>query len=112
LIDLVLASFSPGRYRSPAPKDAFTLSDVREPTLTIASQPCSRRGRYNVERLIAKHGDAKILYLLSTLTKCPKTESANIYDLCKARYEGLFVREAERCPDGKGEFLLRSRTSY
>jgi hypothetical protein len=30
-------------------------------------------------------GDEKILYLLSTLTNCPKTESADIYDRCKAR---------------------------
>jgi hypothetical protein len=69
------------------PKDAFTLSDVREPTLTIVCQPCGRRGRYSVARLIAKHGDPKILYLLAELTNCPKTESANIYDRCKARYE-------------------------
>jgi hypothetical protein len=47
------------------PKDAFTLSDVREPTLTIVCQPCGRRGRYNVERLMERHGDAKILYLLA-----------------------------------------------
>lgn len=74
------------------PKDAFTLSDLREPTLTIVCQPCRRRGRYNVARLMAKHGDAKILYLLSTLTDCPKTESVNEYDRCKARYEGLTTR--------------------
>jgi hypothetical protein len=71
---------------------AFTLSDVREPTLTAVCQPCGRRGRYNVERLIAKHGAAKLLYLLGTLTNCPKTQSANIYDRCKARYEGLNAR--------------------
>ena len=88
----VLAPFSSARYRQRVPKDAFTLSDVREPTLTIVCQPCGRRGRYNVERLIEKHGNAKILYLLSTLTNCPKTESANIYDRCKARYEGLSTR--------------------
>jgi len=74
------------------PKDAFTLSDVRGRMLTIVCQPCGRRGRYNVERLLAEHGDAKILYLLSTLTKCPKTESADIYDRCKARYEGFTTR--------------------
>jgi hypothetical protein len=74
------------------PKDAFTLSDLREPTLMIVCQPCGRRGRYNVGRLIAKHGDAKILFLLSTLTNCPKTQSASIYDRCKARYEGLTCR--------------------
>ena len=83
----VLAPFSPTRYRSRMPKDAFTLSDVREPTLTIVCEPCGRRGRYNVERLVAKHGDTKLLYLLDTLTNCPKMQSANIYDRCKARFE-------------------------
>jgi hypothetical protein len=39
-----------------------------------------------------KHGDAKLLYLIGTLTNCPKTQSANIYDQCKARYEGLSTR--------------------
>jgi hypothetical protein len=73
-------------------KDAFTLSDVRQPTLTIICEPCGRRGRYNVARLMAKHGDAKILYLLADLTNCPKVQSTNIYDRCKARYEGLATR--------------------
>jgi hypothetical protein len=72
------------------PKDAFTLSDVRDPTLTIVCELCGRRGRYNVQRLM--DGDEKILYLLSTLTNCPKTESADIYDRCKARYEGFTTR--------------------
>jgi hypothetical protein len=63
-----------------------------EPTLTIVCQPCGRRGRYNVERLMAKHGDAKILYLLADLTNCPKVQSTDIYDRCKARYEGLAAR--------------------
>jgi hypothetical protein len=74
------------------PKDAFTLADVRDPTLTIVCLPCGRRGRYDVQRLIEKHGDAKILYLLADLTNCPKTQSADIYDRCKARYEGLSTR--------------------
>jgi hypothetical protein len=74
------------------PKDALTLSDIREPTLTIVCEPCGHRGRRNVERLVAKHGDAKILYLLAELTNCPKTESADIYDRCEARYEGLSTR--------------------
>jgi hypothetical protein len=88
----VLAPFSPTRYRSRMPKDAFTLSDVREPTLTIVCEPCGRRGRYNVERLVAKHGDTKLLYLLDTLTNCPKMQSANIYDRCKARFERRRIR--------------------
>jgi hypothetical protein len=80
------------RYLSLVPKDAFTLSDVRAPTLTVVCEPCGRRGRYNVERLVAKHGNAKILYLLAELTNCPKVQSTNIYDRCKARYEGVSTR--------------------
>jgi hypothetical protein len=72
--------------------NSFTLADVKTPTVTIVCAPCGRRGRYNVQRLIAKHGDAKILYLLADLTNCPKTQSTNIYDRCKARYEGLSTR--------------------
>jgi hypothetical protein len=88
----VLASFSPQCHHPSMAKDAFTLSDVREPTLTIVCEPCGRRGRYNVDRLIAKHGNAKILYLLAELTNCPKTESSKIYDRYKARYDGLTTR--------------------
>jgi hypothetical protein len=73
----------------PDGKRRLTLSDIRDPTLTIVCEPCGRRGRYSVERLVAKHGNAKILYLLAELTNCPKAQSANIYDCCKARYEGL-----------------------
>jgi hypothetical protein len=80
------------RYAPPMPKDAFTLSDVREPTVTIACQPCGRRGHYNVARLIEKYGDAKILFVLPAIVNCPKARSADIYDLCKARYEGLTTR--------------------
>jgi hypothetical protein len=74
------------------PKDAFTLSDVREPTLTIVCQPCRRRGRYDVEKLMADHGDAKIPDLLVTLAHCPKARAFSVYDRCKARYEGLSTR--------------------
>jgi hypothetical protein len=35
------------------PRDAITLADVREPAVEIVCEPCGRRGRYNVERLIA-----------------------------------------------------------
>jgi hypothetical protein len=80
------------RYLSLVPKDAFTLSDVREPTLAVVCEPCGRRGQYNVERLVAKHGNAKLLYLLDTLTNCQKMQSASIYDRCKARYERLSTR--------------------
>jgi len=74
------------------PKDAFTLSDIREPTLKIVCEPCGRRGRYNVARLMEKHGDEKILFVLPAIANCPKSRSTNIYDRCKARYEGLSTR--------------------
>jgi hypothetical protein len=74
------------------PKDAFTLSDVREPTLTVVCEPCGRRGRYNVARLIEKHGDMRLPDLPAVLANCPKAHSASIHDRCKARHEGLTTR--------------------
>jgi hypothetical protein len=68
---------------------AVTLSDVREPSRVIICEPCGRRGRYNVERLIAEHGDAKLTELLMTLADCPKAHSVSVHDRCKAVYEGL-----------------------
>jgi hypothetical protein len=59
---------------------------------TIACQRCERRRQYSVARLIAKHEDAKILFVLPVLTNCPKTQSVNIYDRCMARYEGFSTR--------------------
>jgi hypothetical protein len=41
---------------------------------------------------MAEHGDARLTDLLQTLADCPKMQSANIYDRCKARYEGLTTR--------------------
>jgi hypothetical protein len=41
---------------------------------------------------MAKHGDAKLLDLLTEITGCLKVQSTNIYDRCKARYEGLTTR--------------------
>jgi hypothetical protein len=38
------------------PRDAIALADVREPTVELLCEPCGRRGRYKVERLIAAHG--------------------------------------------------------
>ena len=43
---------------------AHTLSDFRVPTLSIECEPCGRRGRYNVARLMEKYGDAKLPELL------------------------------------------------
>jgi hypothetical protein len=70
-----------------SPRDAITLADVREQSLELVCQPCGRRGSYNVERLIAKHGDDKRLpELLTILADCPKAQAFSIYDRCKVRF--------------------------
>ncbi len=70
------------------PRDgAAVLSDVREPALVLVCEPCGRRGRYNVARLMAKHGDAKLTELLDRLASCPKTRSFSVYSRCEARYD-------------------------
>jgi hypothetical protein len=43
------------------PRDgSMILSDIHSATLGILCEACGRRGRYNVERLIAQHCDAKL----------------------------------------------------
>jgi hypothetical protein len=50
--------------------------------------PCGRRGRYNVQRLIAKHGaDVKLPDLKAILANCEKTRSFSVYDRCKVKFE-------------------------
>jgi hypothetical protein len=72
------------------PRDgSMILSDVRGPTLSIVCEPCDRRGRYNVDKLMAEHGDAKLTDLLVTLANCEKARSLSVYDRCKAVYELL-----------------------
>ena len=39
---------------------AHTLSDFTTDTLSIECEPCGRRGRYNVAKLMEKHGDMKL----------------------------------------------------
>jgi hypothetical protein len=68
---------------------SITLSDVRSPTLSIVCAPCGRHGRYNVAKLMERYGDAKLTDLLPILTECPKANSANVHDRCKAVFEGL-----------------------
>jgi hypothetical protein len=63
-----------------APRRSLILSDVRDPT--------SRRGRCNVERLLAECGDAKLTDLLATLADCAKARSVSVHDRCEAVYDG------------------------
>jgi hypothetical protein len=72
------------------PRDgALILSDLRQPVLSIVCEPCRRRGRYSVAKLMEQHGDAKLTDLLLTLAACPKARSASIHDRCKAVYGQL-----------------------
>ena len=74
-------------------REAITLADVRELTLTIVCERCGRYGRYDVKRLIAAHGgDAKLPDLLATLANCEKARSFSVYDRCKAKFEGFSFR--------------------
>jgi hypothetical protein len=57
----------------------------------LVCEPCNRRGRYSVARLVEEHGDAKLTELLQTLDSCPKTRSLSIHDQCKVVYEGLMA---------------------
>jgi hypothetical protein len=67
-------------------RDYLTLSDFRVPTLSIECEPCGRRGRYNVAKLMEQYGDMKLPDLRHVLANCPKAKSASVRDQCKVRY--------------------------
>ena len=74
------------------PRDgSLTLSDIREPTLTIVCERCGRYGRYRVDKLMAEHGDAKLTDLLVALANCKKTRSFGIHDDAKRSSRGCTV---------------------
>ena len=65
---------------------AHTLSDFRVPTLSVECAPCGRHGRYNIAKLMEKHGDMKLPELRHVLANCQKAKSFSIRDQCKVRY--------------------------
>ena len=68
-------------------RDQRTRSRIfRVPTLSIECEPCGRRGRYNVARLMEKYGDMKLPELRHVLANCPKAKSLSFRDRCKVRY--------------------------
>ena len=72
--DYVPASFSSTLLLTMPRDGAALLSDTPVPVLTVVCEPCGRRERYDVERLMRQYGwDAKLTDLLTTLTMdCPK----------------------------------------
>jgi hypothetical protein len=57
---------------------AHTLSDFLVPTLSIECDPCGRRGRYSVAKLMEQHGDAKLPEMRHVLANCPKAKAASV----------------------------------
>ena len=72
----------PRSYERPRPH----LSDFRVPTLSIECEPCGRRGRYNVAKLIEQYGDMKLPELRLVLANCPARNRTSVYDRCRVRY--------------------------
>jgi hypothetical protein len=77
---------------------SITLGDVADHTmvLAVACSRCARAGRYNLDTLIARHGEGfSIPKLLRLLSKdCVKRASVSAYDLCGVH-----------CPELPGFFL-------
>ena len=72
------------------PRDGSkTLADLTDPYLWLVCEPCGRRGRFAVARLIEQHGDARMTDLRLALAQCAKAHSHSIHEGCKARYENL-----------------------
>jgi hypothetical protein len=59
---------------------------AQAPTLSIVCEPSGRRACYDVGRLMAEHGDARLTDLLVTLADCQKARSASIHNRCEAAY--------------------------
>ena len=57
-------------------ENAHTLSDFRVPTLSIECEPCGRRGRYNVAKLISKYGDASSALATALIPVAPMNSAA------------------------------------
>ena len=65
--------------------DAVTLGNVarRITMLAIACRRCERRGRLQVDRLLAQYGDMELPELRLTLAgDCPKAAVVSISDQC------------------------------
>ena len=67
-------------------RDYLTLADLLTETLSIECEPCGRRGRYSVAKLMEQYGDVKLPDLRHILANCPKAQSQSINDRCRVRY--------------------------
>ena len=69
-----------------APKsiDLAFIESLGEKTLAFGCTRCPRFGRYNLNRLIRKHGAGMTLPVLKEILSkdCAKHQAANVYDRC------------------------------
>ena len=73
-------------------RGSVTLGDLvdRIAMLEVACSRCQRRGRLQVERLIAQHGDMELPELGRTLAgDCPKAAGVSIGDHCDVFFPKL-----------------------
>ena len=95
--------------------NAHTLSDFHVPTLSIECEPCGRRGRYNVAKLMEKHGDMKLPDLLYVLAAdCPKDQRCphlrSLPGQVRSGQPALLISgRAAACPAEAGGDLRRGR---
>ena len=85
---------------------AVTLSDVREPALVIVCEPCERRGRYKVERLMAEHEDAMLTDLLTILADCPKARSMSVQTGRRWPYAACISKSQDCCARESGQISM------
>ena len=72
---------------------ALTLAQVAQRTavLEIACRRCERHGRYDVARLVARHGAGIDMPDLRRVlsANCPRWKTHSIYDLCGVHFPQL-----------------------
>jgi len=65
-----------------------TLAELRAPRLEVSCRKCGRRGNYSVARLIAAHGDMRLLDLRwALMVDCPNRKSHNLHNWCDPLFE-------------------------
>jgi hypothetical protein len=63
---------------------SLVLSDLTAHYLASVREPCGRRVRHNLARLLDKQDDAKLADRM--VANCDTARAFSLYDRCKARY--------------------------
>lgn len=80
--------------------DLVTLGEIaaHERMLNVACSRCGRRGRYRLDKLIARHGaDAAVRAIVPELTAdCPRRDSAALMERCDILFPNQLVLYSPR----------------